>query len=101
MSDFEFILPSTSKSVIDNEEALHLIEQIQRVAFSVAKKDSALMLDTTKALLETTYKTILEDRGEFFNESDDMNLLYKMLKQILPFNRDKIGSGRTISELTG
>ena len=49
------------------------------------------------ALLETTYKTILEDIGYFFNESDDMNLLYKMVKQILPFNRDKIGSGRTIS----
>lgn len=88
MSDFEFLLPSTSKSVVDSEEALHLIEQIQRVAFSVAKKDSALTLDTTKALLETTYKTILEDRGEFFNESDDMNLLYKMVKQTLPFNRD-------------
>lgn len=88
MSDFEFLLPSTSKSVVDSEEALHLIEQIQRVAFSVAKKDSALTLDTTKALLETTYKTILEDRGEFFNESDDMNQLYRMVKQTLPFNRN-------------
>lgn len=88
MSDFEFLLPSTSKSVVDSEEALHLIEQIQRVAFSVAKKDSALTLDTTKALLETTYKTILNDLGKSFDDFDDMYALYEIVKQALPFNRD-------------
>jgi|GEM_PF-1828024 hypothetical protein len=88
MGDIEFLLPSTSKSVVDSEEALHLIEQIQRVAFSVAKKDSALTLDTTKALLETTYKTILNDMSKSFDDFDDMYVLYDMVKQVLPFNRD-------------
>lgn len=88
MSDFEFILPSTSEAIVGREEALHLLEQMHRVKNSVANKDSALTLDTSKALLETTYKTILKDKGETFNASDDMNLLYKAVKEILPFNRD-------------
>ncbi len=88
MSDFEFILPSTSKAIAGSEEMLHLFEQMQRVQDSVAKKDSALTLDTSKALLETTYKTILKDKGETFDSSDDMNLLYKTVKEILPFSRD-------------
>lgn len=100
MSDFEFILPSTSKAIVGSEEALHLLEQIRRVENSVSKNDSALTLDTSKALLETTYKTILKDRGEAFNASDDMNLLYKTVKEILPFNRDDEAKGM-LEKLTG
>jgi len=100
VSDFEFILPSTSKAIVGSEEAMHLLEQIRRVENSVAKNDSALTLDTSKALLETTYKTILEDRGENFNASDDMNLLYKTIKEILPFNHDDEAKGM-LEKLTG
>ncbi len=100
MSEFEFLLPSTSKSIAGSEEALHLIEQIQRVAFSVTKKDSALTLDTTKALLETTYKTILKDRGKSFDDFDDMYALYEMVKQLLPFNRDD-EANRILERLVG
>ena len=88
MSNFEFILPSTSKAIVGSKEAVHFFEQMQRVQDSVAKNDSALTLDASKALLETTYKTILNDSGESFDASDDMYLLYKTVKKILPFNRD-------------
>ena len=88
MSDSEFILPSTSKAIVGSEEALHLLEQKQRVERSVLINDPALTLDTSKALLETTYKTILKDRGETFKTTDKMNLLYRKVKEILPFNRD-------------
>ncbi len=90
MNDFEFTLPNTSKAIAGSEEMVHLFEQIKRIENSVTKKDSALTLDTSKALLETTYKTILKDKGVTFNASDDMNLLYKKVKEILPFNRDDI-----------
>lgn len=88
MSNLEFILPSTSKAIVGSDGALHLLEQKQRVELSVAGNDPALMLDTSKALLETTYKTILNDRGETFDASDDMNILYKKVKNILTYNRD-------------
>ncbi|MCK4499421.1 abortive infection family protein [Candidatus Babeliales bacterium] len=88
MSDFKFILPSTSEAIVGSDEALHLFEQMQRVENSIAKNDPPLTLDTSKALLETTYKTILNDKGETLNASDDMNRLYKMVKDILPFSHD-------------
>lgn len=93
MSSFELILPSTSKAIAGNEAALHLLEQKQRVEFSVTTNDPALVLDTSKALLETTYKTILNDRGETFDASDDMNMLYKKVKNILTYNRDNEAKG--------
>ncbi len=93
MSDFKFILPSTSEAIVGSEEALHLFEQMQRVEDSIAKNDPPLTLDTSKALLETTYKTILKDRGETFNASDNMNLLYKAVKKNLPFNHDDEAKG--------
>ena len=88
MSDFEFILPSTSKAIVGSEEMLHLFDQIQRVQDSVAKKDSALTLDTSKALLETVFKTILKDKVVNPNLSQDIGPLYKDVKANLPFNRD-------------
>ena len=100
MGDVEFILPSTSKAIVGSEETLHLLEQIRRVENSVAKNDSALTLDTSKALLETTYKTILKDKGETFKTTDDMKLLYKTVKEILPFNRDDEARGM-LENLTG
>lgn len=100
MDDVEFILPSTSKAIVGSEEALHLLEQKQRVEYSVLMNDPALTLDTSKALLETTYKTILKDRGETFKTSDDMNLLYRTVKGILPFNRDDEAKSM-LEKLTG
>ncbi|MHB8101057.1 MAG: abortive infection family protein [Methanosarcina sp.] len=93
MSSFEFILPSTSKALAGSESALHLLEQKQRTELSVARNDPALMLDTSKALLEATYKTILTDRGVTFNTSDDMNMLYKQVKNIMTYNRDDEAKG--------
>jgi len=88
MSDFEFILPSTSKAIVGSEEALHLLEQKQRVEHSVLINDPALTLDTSKALLETILKTILKDRGANPNLSQDMGPLYRDVKANLLFNRD-------------
>ena len=88
MSDFEFTLLNTSKAIAGSEEMLHLFEQIKRVENSVAKNDPALTLDTSKALLETTYKTILKDIVENPNVSKGMIPLYNDVKANLRFNRD-------------
>jgi hypothetical protein len=88
MSDREFILQSTSKAIADSKEALHLLEQKQRVENSVLRNDPALTLDTSKALLETTYKTILKDIVENPDLSKTMIPLYEDVKANLLFNRD-------------
>ena len=88
MDDVEFILPSTSKAIVGSEEALHLLEQKQRVEYSVLINDPALTLDTSKALLETVFKTILKDRVVNPNLSQKVGSLYKDVKASLPFNRD-------------
>jgi hypothetical protein len=58
------------------------------VEHSILINDPALTLDTSKALLETTLKTILKDRIVNPNLSQDMNPLYKDVKANLMFNRD-------------
>ena len=89
MSDSKFILPSTSKVIAGSKEALHLLEQKQRVENSVLRNDPALTLDTSKALLETTYKTILKDIVENPDLSQKMIPLYKDVKANLLFNHDE------------
>ena len=93
MGDVEFILPSMSKAIVGSEEALHLLEQKQRVENSVLINDPALTLDTSKALLETILKTILKDRVANPNLSQDMGPLYKDVKANLVFNRDAKARG--------
>ena len=94
MGDLEFILPSISKAIVGSEEALHLLEQKQRVENSVLINDPALTLDTSKALLETILKTILKDRVANPNLSQDMIPLYKDVKANLVFNRDAKSRGK-------
>ena len=88
MGDIEFILPSISKIVANSEEALHLLEQKQRVENSILRNDPAVTLDASKALLETTLKTILKDRVVNPNLSQKMGALYKDVKDNLLLNRD-------------
>lgn len=88
MSDHEFILPSTSKAIAGSEETLHLLEQKQRVENSILRNEPALTLDTSKALLETVFKTILKDRVANPNLSQRINPLYKDVRVTLQLNRD-------------
>ena len=89
MSEAEFILPSTTNAIIHNSDSSHLFEQKQRVESAVVSEDPALVLDTSKALLETVYKTILNDILSEPDISGDMGSLYRDVKTHMVFNHDK------------
>ena len=62
MSDSDFILFSSTKAIAGSAEAVHFLEQKDRLEQAVVRKDSALALDMAKAFLESVFKTILSDR---------------------------------------
>ncbi|MEW8200744.1 MAG: abortive infection family protein [Candidatus Thiodiazotropha endolucinida] len=88
MSDSEFFLASSTRAIVGMDDAVHLLEQKERVEQSVVAKDAALTLDTAKSFLESVFKTILSDRIEGPNLEQDMSPLYRNVRDVLPLNRD-------------
>lgn len=89
MSDSAFFLASSTRAIAGSEDAVHLIEQKERVEQAVISNDPALTLDTSKAFLESVFKTILLDRVHEPDLSIDMSPLYRNVRDVLPLNRDR------------
>ncbi|MGI2026198.1 abortive infection family protein [Endozoicomonas acroporae] len=85
MIDDNFSLLS-SISLIQNAE--HLVEQRTRVENAIMQGDPALGLDTSKALLETVFKTIITDRTAPANTDLDMGPLFRSVQSCLRINVD-------------
>lgn len=88
MSDSEFFLSSSTRALAGTNDAVHLIEQKERVEQAVVSNDPALTLDTAKAFLESIFKTILSDRVAAPNLEQDLNPLYRCVRDVLPLNQD-------------
>ena len=69
-------------------EATHLTEQKERLEQALEKQDCPVVLDTSKSLLETVFKTILSDRLSNANLDQDMNPLYRSVRDCLQLNMD-------------
>lgn len=82
-------LTSLDRAIASSEGAVHLVEQKVRLESALAANDAALVLDTAKALLECVLKTILADRVEGANLEQEMNPLYKSVREVLPLNRNE------------
>lgn len=67
-------------------DATHLNEQKERLENALEIQDCSLVLDTSKSLLETVFKTILSDRLGNANLSQDMNPLYRSVRDCLQLN---------------
>ncbi|WP_457809124.1 abortive infection family protein [Kushneria sp. EE4] len=67
-------------------DANHLAEQKERLEQALERQDCSLVLDTSKSLLETVFKTILSDRLSDVNLSQDMKPLYRSIRGCLQFN---------------
>ncbi|MCK9201297.1 MAG: abortive infection family protein [Gallionella sp.] len=89
MSDSEFFLSSSTRALAGSNDAIHLIEQKERVEQAVVSNDPALTLDTAKAFLESIFKTILSDRVTAPNLEQDLSPLYRSVRDVLPLNRDE------------
>lgn len=99
MSDSSFFLSSSTRALVGSEDAVHLIQQKERVEQAVVSNDPALTLDTSKAFLESIFKTILSDRVAAPNLEQDLNPLYRSVREVLPLNRDA-GASEILKRLT-
>lgn len=92
MSEEPFFLIRSTRAISGAENAIHLIEQKERVEQAVVLRDAPLTLDTAKAFLETIFKTILKDRMVGADLNLDLSPLYKLVKSALVLNRDSIAN---------
>lgn len=89
MTDSAFFLSSCTRALAGSEGAVHLLQQKERVEQAVVANDAALTLDTSKALLESIFKTILSDRVSNPDLEQDLSPLYRCVRDVLPLNRDE------------
>lgn len=100
MSENALRLPLSTRAIIGNEEAVHLIEQKERLETAAMGEDAALCLDLSKAFLETIFKTILSDRVEEPNLDKNFYPLFKDVKDILPLS-ENIPANELLTRLAG
>ncbi|MEM7147534.1 MAG: abortive infection family protein [Verrucomicrobiota bacterium] len=88
MPDATTSLQSSTEALALSPEAVHLLEQKERIQQAIASSDPALILDTSKAFLESIFKTILEDRVGSSEIPSDFTPLFKAVRDSLPMSRD-------------
>lgn len=76
-----------TKALVESS-ATHLAEQKERLELAIDSEDVSLILDTSKSLLETIFKTILTDRENNPNLGQDFGPLFKNVKNVLSFNEN-------------
>jgi len=89
MPDEITLLQSSTEALTLSEGAVHLIEQKERIQKALTNEDPALVLDTSKAFLESVFKTILQDRNGDAELSLDFSPLFKALRSSLPMSIDE------------
>lgn len=89
MPDEITLLQSSTEALTLSGSALHLIEQKERIQQALANQDPALVLDTSKAFLESVFKTILQDRVGDKQLPSDFPELFKVLRDCLPMSLNK------------
>lgn len=81
------LLNSSTKAISGSEDAVHLIEQKERLELALKEEDPSLILDTSKAFLESIFKTILQDHESDINlDKTNIDNLCNQVQQKLVFN---------------
>ena len=88
MEENAILLHSSTNAIAGSEEAVHLIKQKERLEHALIQKDASLVLDLSKAFLESVFKTILSDRLDAPNLNQDMNSLFSFVREQIPLNTD-------------
>lgn len=89
MTDTSLRLQLSTKAIVGSEEAVHLIEQKERLEAAAITNDAPLCLDLSKAFLETVFKTILNDRVDGVNQNEEFGPLYKQVKDNVQFSSNE------------
>lgn len=88
MNENALRLPLSTRAIVGNEEAVHLIEQKERLESALLQRDAPLSLDLSKAFLETIFKTIINDRVAEANTNLEFGPLFKAVKDNLDFSEN-------------
>ena len=87
MPDETTLLHSSTAALAGSETAIHLLEQKERIQQALGRRDVALVLDTSKAFLESMFKTILTDRTGTAPDCD-FGPLYRAVREAMPLSDD-------------
>lgn len=91
-----------AKAIAESFDARHIAEQIHRIEASI-DTDPALAIGTAKELVESTFKTILGERGIDYSSKDDLPQLgkkvFKALKLVPEDVPDAAKGAETIKRL--
>lgn len=88
MNENALRLPLSTRAIVGNEEAVHLIEQKERLESALLQRDAPLSLDLSKAFLETIFKTIINDRVAEANTNLEFGPLFRTVKDNLDFSEN-------------
>lgn len=82
------LLHSSTEALAASEDAVHLLEQKERIQRAVTTEDPAQVLDTSKAFLETVFKTILQDREGDAEIPSTFTQLFRAVSRSMPMSQD-------------
>ena len=82
------LLHSSTEALAYSEDAVHLLEQKERIQRAVTIEDPAQVLDTSKAFLETVFKTILQDREGDAEIPANFTQLFRAVSTSMPMSQD-------------
>ena len=88
MDDNYAPLRLSTRAIVGDIDAIHLIEQKERLEAAVYSQDIPLCLDMSKAFLESVFKTVLNDRVADASIPSDFNPLFRKVKDEITFNQD-------------
>lgn len=89
---------------IINQYGIEHVEKDWERALNQAKTDPEDAITATRAMIESTLKWILDDMGEVYNETDNLNQLYKKVSKLLNLSPDQHGEGifkQILGSITG
>jgi len=92
MNENPLRLTLSTRAIAGSEQAVHLIEQKERLEAAAMAKDAPLCLDMSKAFLESIFKTILSDRIEEPNLRQEFYPLFRNVKDEISFSDDQNAS---------
>jgi hypothetical protein len=78
-----------AKAIAERFDAAHIHEQIQRIEASI-DTDPSLAIGTAKELVESCFKTILNERDIDYDKNDDLLALGKKVFKALKLVRDDV-----------
>lgn len=100
MDQANTILSSTQDALVECAEIAHLLDQVKRTEQNLNQGDFAASLDMAKALLESTFKTILTDQGIDCSKTYNFGELHNQVRDSLPLSTES-NAAKILGKMAG